>query len=436
MGNVSTSTEILRTRDVVLLRYLLIIAVSYLVVSQRETATVPVATAGLVAAALTSNVLLGWLGPGSIRGWQIAAIVVVDTLWISAGMALVGRVSTEFFFLYFFVLFFAALAENLLLMLVGVGAASAAYLWVVARLYPGSVWEQSHLLQITFLFSAALCYGVLVNRTRTERRHAEIVEASDQARTELLATLAHDIGGPTHAISMGVETIQETLDHGGAAEARPLVVSIARNTRYLNQLVQHFMQYARLRAGRYRLEPMRVAVNAVVERAAAQHELAAQARGVALRLELAPLPTAVLDELGLERMVDNLVANAIRHSDPGSTVLVTTAPEREGVRITVGDSGAGIGPEVQAQLDRPFVEAPRTHGGVGLGLFIVRSIVEAHGGSFAIESKPGGGVRCQVWLPLVVEAARTTGFPPKDPAARSGVPPSAPDSSPRGPTPT
>jgi signal transduction histidine kinase len=397
-------------REFVLLRYVLIIAVSALMITQHGIGAVSSTTAVLVAAALASNVILNSLRPGRLSIWQIAGvIVVIDTLWISASLTTIGRVSGEFFFLYFFVLFFAALAENLVLMLVGVIGVSAAYLWVLAHLYPGSIWTEAYLLQIAFLFSAALFYGVLINRARFHRRRADLIEASDRARTELLATLAHDIGGPAQAITLGVEALQEKLgtdEEGG--EARSLFGTVTRNSRYLNQLMQHFMEYARLRAGRYRLNPTQLSVNAVVERVAGQYEHQARLRGVRLELSLGAVPPAILDELCLARILDNLIGNAVRHTEPGTAVVVETAPEADGFRIVVGDSGHGLEPDQQKEIGDPFVDAVRTHGGVGLGLFIVRSLAEAHGGALTADSQPGRGARFTVRLPRVAVTAHSS----------------------------
>jgi signal transduction histidine kinase len=389
-------------KDVVLLRYVLIIAVSYLVIAQHESGAVSPAAACLVAAALASNVILGWVRPRRFSPLQVAGIIVVgDTIWISLALALIGHLSGEFFFLYFFVLFFAALAENLVLMLVGVLAASGAYMWVLGHLHPGSVWTQAHLLQIAFLFSAALFYGILVNRTRVQRREAELMEAADRERTELLASLAHDIGGPAHVITLGIEALKGTMEPDENRELGWLLSSVSRNSRYLGDLVSHFLEYSRLRSGRYQLKPGAVSVRNVIASIVQQNAVNAQARGVALRLAVDEIPPAVADELALVRIIQNLIGNALRYSESGTTISIEASLDDEMIRITVGDSGPGIAPEQRAQIGQPFVAAPRTHNGAGLGLFIVRSLVEAHGGSLAILSEAGKGTMFTVRIPFV-----------------------------------
>lgn len=390
-------------REFVLLRYVLIIAVSYLVLSQGAAGVVSPAAAMYIAGALASNVLLGWL-PERLTAMQVTGLVVfADTIGISVSLALIGHVSSEFFFLYFFVLFFAALAESLVLMLVGVMAASGAYLWVLSRLRQESVWTQQHILQVTFLFSAALFYGVLVNRARQRRNEAELMEATDRDRTQLLATIAHDIGGPVHVIGLGVESLTETFEHEHpTADVSSLFAAISRNSSYLKQLAARFVEYSRLRAGHLEFKPTKISIGAVIERVAAQLEGEAHERGVDLTLSIAAMPTATLDELALTRTLSNLIGNALRYSQRGSPVTIDAHLDSTNeIVITVGDSGPGMAPAQRADVGKPFVTTAQAQGGSGLGLFIVRTLVEAQGGSLATVSEGGKGTRFTIRLPLV-----------------------------------
>src|SRR6266403_1706290 len=342
-------------RDLVLLRYVLIIAVSYLVISRRDTgAMVSPAAAILVASALMSNVALGWTDWRRVRFVHLAAVVAV----------------------------------------------SGAYLWVLTRLYPGDVWTEDHLLQLTFLFSAAVFYGVLDSRARQSRRAAEVLEATDRERTELLATLAHDIGGPAHIIGFGAETLARQTAASDAT-MRPLLDAIVRNSRVLTQLTERFLEYSRIRTRRFDLDPTPVVVAAVAERVAAQYELDARTRGVTLAVTSEPIPTALLDELALTRVLGNVVGNAIRYCEDGATVEISVALEADVIAIVVRDTGRGMTAEQRATIGRPFVAPTDATSGSGLGLFIVRSLVEAHGGSMTTASEHGRGTEITLRLPFV-----------------------------------
>jgi cell cycle sensor histidine kinase DivJ len=144
-------------------------------------------------------------------------------------------------------------------------------------------------------------------------------------------------------------------------------------------------------------------MGALIDQVVAQHAMQADARGVTLRAEVEPIPDAMLDELALVRILSNLVGNALRYSEAGSAVVITAALDGDAIRLEVGDSGPGIGAEQRAQIGQPYVAAPRTHGGAGLGLYIVRSLVEAHGGSLVTISEAGKGTRFTVRLPLAAD---------------------------------
>ncbi len=404
-------STVIQLRELVLLRYVLVIAVAYLVVEEHANAPgqailIPVSVGVAVAAALASNVLLAMLPPATFTRWRVATfIVVIDTVWISTMVAFFGHADTDVLFLYFFVIFFAALAENLLLMLVGIVGTGAAYLWVLMRLHAGPIWTAPVLLRLTFLFSAGLFYGVLATRARSEHRRAEIAESNDRERTEILASIAHDIEGPASVISLGVDTVREKLDAGDAVEVPALLAMVGRNVGQLTQLAREFMEYAQMSGGRHSLHPVPLSVEDVLAMVAAQYAHRARQSKVTLTVASEPMPQATLDELALVRILGNLVGNAIRHSPVGGEVRLEARPAGDGIRLIVSDRGPGLGESQRRHFGEAFVDAPRSHGGVGLGLFIVRSLVEAQGGALACESEPGRGTRIFIWLPLVAASS-------------------------------
>jgi signal transduction histidine kinase len=114
------------------------------------------------------------------------------------------------------------------------------------------------------------------------------------------------------------------------------------------------------------------------------------------------LPLAVGDGARLEQVVSNLVTNAFKHSPPGASVAVAAAADTARVRITVTDTGTGIEPEFLPHIFEPFTQAASVTGrrdGLGLGLYIVRGLVDAMGGAIEAESTPGRGSSFTVWLP-------------------------------------
>lgn len=165
-------------RALLLLRYTLIVATAYLLLVEEHFALPPIWTILVVVAALASNVVIAQL-PARVTGATSfgAALVLVDTVWITALLLHSGRFNAEFFFLYFFVLLLAAIGENLRLIVVGAVAVCGAYIYVLTAT-GGSweLWSSPSLIRIPFLFTAAAFYGYQVERTRSERGRAESVD--------------------------------------------------------------------------------------------------------------------------------------------------------------------------------------------------------------------------------------------------------------------
>jgi signal transduction histidine kinase len=134
-------------------------------------------------------------------------------------------------------------------------------------------------------------------------------------------------------------------------------------------------------------------------------------------LELAVEPVvSQVDPAKVERIVENLLANADRHTTPDTPVWVKLARQDQGVLIAVEDAGAGVPPELRAALFEPFHQGPETptHApGVGIGLTLVARFAELHGGRAWVEDRPGGGSSFRVLLPDPPAAAAATALPPE-----------------------
>jgi signal transduction histidine kinase len=235
---------------------------------------------------------------------------------------------------------------------------------------------------------------------------AEEVRASDRARRQLLADVSHELMTPLTAMRGYVETLtMPGLAIDEATRARYLGI-VEQETARLERIVQDLLDLARLEDGGGAFEPQDVPVESLFGRVLARHEQVARGRQVALAASIAPGgELAFGDPLRLEQALQNLAANALRHTPAGGTVELRAEPaDADGfVLITVHDTGEGIPPEHLASIfDRFYkVDAARGAGagGSGLGLSIVKAIVERHGGSVRAESAPGAGTTMRVLLP-------------------------------------
>src|SRR5712692_5518415 len=154
-----------------LLRYMFIVASSYLLVFQAPDRPVSPPVAAMIAVALASNVALSFVPARHVFAWYLEApLLVADTLWVSWALHATGSAGQEFFLLYFFVLFLAMLSENLPVMLVGTTVVSAANLYFASA---GATCTSAHVLRVVFFYMVALFYGYVLSQIRHERARAD-----------------------------------------------------------------------------------------------------------------------------------------------------------------------------------------------------------------------------------------------------------------------
>jgi PAS domain S-box-containing protein len=253
----------------------------------------------------------------------------------------------------------------------------------------------------------------------SERKRAE--EAKDQ----FLAMLAHELRNPLAAIITSLGLLRMTgVD--GARAARALEV-IERQSRHLTRLVDDLLDVSRITRGKIELRRQPLDLRDVAQAAVADGRAAATAAGVELELEVAEAPLPVDgDPTRLAQVLSNLLSNAVKFSERGGRVrVVARADGDDAVQVTVRDQGIGITPELLPDLFRPFVQADRSldrsRGGLGLGLAVVKGIVELHGGSVtATSAGPGRGAELALRLPRFAGAIPAA--PAREGPSRQGPP--------------
>ena len=229
-------------------------------------------------------------------------------------------------------------------------------------------------------------------------------EAANRAKDEFLATLSHELRSPLGAI-LTWTTLLRTSDVPPAQRARALE-AIERNTRLQVKLIDDLLDVSRIISGKMALEIGLVELTAVVDGALESVRPGAEAKGVTIVARIDPAAGPVSgDAARLQQVVWNLLSNAVKFTPRGGRVTITVEHVEPNVRIRVADTGAGIEPAFLPHMFERFRQADtsttRTQGGLGLGLAIVRHLVELHGGSVEAESDgPGRGSTFTVVLPL------------------------------------
>jgi signal transduction histidine kinase/CheY-like chemotaxis protein len=266
---------------------------------------------------------------------------------------------------------------------------------------------------------------------RARRRQYEAQQAI-QHRDQFLAMLAHELRNPLAAISLASEAERQKQtpppDQAPAARGSDVMTIISRQARHLSRLVDNLLDVARMTSGKVMLERVVLDLNDVLTRCLQSQQMSARERGLQLVGKPWPAPQLVRgDAVRLEEVLSNLVSNAIQHCPAGSHVEVSLHPEGQRCVLSVRDEGVGIGPELLPRVFDLFaqgdVSLDRSRGGLGVGLTIVKALVELHGGEVSAHSEgPGRGSTFTVQLPLLDTSAE-----PHAPSSRLGPnPPPSP----------
>lgn len=223
----------------------------------------------------------------------------------------------------------------------------------------------------------------------------------DELKNNLVATVAHEFRTPLTSLQMAIHLcVEQTV--GPLTEKQADLLHAAReDCARLQAIVDELLDLSRIQAGRVELHKEPLDAEAAVKRALEAHRHLAEERKVSLRSELLPgIGQVAADAERVQLVFGNLLTNAVRHGPEGSTVAVRAAVAGGEVRFEVRDSGPGIPPEYQQAVFEKFFRMPGgPPGGAGLGLFIAKELVEAHGGRIGVESKPGDGATFWFTLP-------------------------------------
>lgn len=288
-------------------------------------------------------------------------------------------------------------------------AAIAGLFWAALRLLGPAA-----LLLVPLLYAVHLAYRQYVTLLTEQRKanrellqlKAELEEAS-RRKDEFLAMLGHELRNPLAAINSAHFLMERQLPTEGPFRRQYEI--IGRQAQHLKRLVDDLLETSRITQGKLELRREPIDLVEALERATRTVRALLDARQHELRLFAAGEPLLVdADPTRIEQVFVNLITNAAKYSEPGGSITISTARTGAMVEVRVRDTGVGIAPELLPHIFDLFVQdarsLDRSQGGLGIGLTLVKQLVELHGGVVAAESAGvGQGSEFVVWLPLRAE---------------------------------
>jgi signal transduction histidine kinase len=425
------------------LRYVFVIAVGYLLIFARPGPVAPV-RALAVAGALAWNIALSLVPARVLLAPAIAApLLAADAAWVAWALRVSGTAAPDFFVLYFFVLLLAAVGEKPGMVVLGAVIASGVAILTSSK-HVG--WTPAVLLRIVVIFTAALFYGHVLGRIRSERQRgdrnaewvrtleAQVVErsaalhrlykaarAASDAKSDFMASLSHEVRTPLHIIIGYSEMLID-----GAASTPAEGATLGRRVRSAAtgflRLVDDLLEISRLESGRVHVDLHPLGVAQFVEELR-QRGWLSPLSGVQVYWDSDPGPAIVeTDATKLQVILTNLLTNALKYTRAGEIrVGVRALPTGQRVEFQIADTGPGMSETELARVRDPFHESRQGHdvSGIGLGLAIVYRYAALLGAEVSVQSEVGRGTSFVVAVPCRMTERAADASP--DAAAAGGL---------------
>jgi signal transduction histidine kinase len=256
--------------------------------------------------------------------------------------------------------------------------------------------------------AAAHAQAALIVRLEESRREAE---TANQAKSTFLAIMSHELRTPLNAIIGFADVIRtEALGPIDNARYREYISDIRDSGAHLLELINKILDLSKIEAGKFELAPQRLSTEPAIRSVLRLFREQATSAGVRLELTVHASACSIrADERALKQMLINLISNALKFAPRGSTIEVAATAAEDGTEISVSDRGIGIAPEDIDTAVAPFSQLgdpmTRRHEGTGLGLSLVKALIELHGGWLRIDSAPGRGTRVRLQFPAPVQTA-------------------------------
>jgi signal transduction histidine kinase len=432
-------------RVFVLLRYVLMIAAAYLFLFEGNNDP-PLVCILLIVAALASNIFLSSiLRKMSLQARAVGLVVCGDIGWLILGLWYKGGFDADIYIVYFFVLLLAAMGQRLTLVIgAGLLLSGVDMTYLAMKGDHNLIWTSSALIRVPFIFVVSVFYGHIAEKVRREQQNALMekelaermarvihnqltdlrqqaqdlqksydqmknqaaeLEKSNKAKDEFLSVVSHELRTPISLISGYAEMIRAKMIGEINSDQERALIKIKRHSGELLTIVDTILEATKIDAGASQVEVHEFSLIDLLDGMRSNYTIPLGKEVTLSWYYGSDLPLVTSDRVKLKHILDNLINNAIKFTETGHIILSARhLRERKAVELKVTDTGIGIPTEALPFIFDKFYQADgsqtRAHGGVGLGLHIVKKFTELLGASIEVESERNKGSTFTVTLPL------------------------------------
>ncbi|MFI6877909.1 ATP-binding protein [Streptomyces sp. NPDC050400] len=244
-----------------------------------------------------------------------------------------------------------------------------------------------------------------VRRVVVQIRDTEARRRTERSHAELIATVAHELRSPLTSVKGFTATLLAKWERFTDEQKRLMLETVDADANRVTRLIAELLDISRIDSGRLEVRRQPVDIGAAVSRHIQAHVASGRPADRFLLRVGHPLPDLWADPDKVDQVLSNLLENAVRHGE--GTVTIDVEPSQSGTSVTVSDEGPGIPEESMNRVFTRFWRGSK-RGGTGLGLYIVKGIVEAHGGTITVGRAPGGGAQFRFMLPVGAPAYLTS----------------------------
>jgi signal transduction histidine kinase len=387
-----------------------VIICSYLLVNSRGDYLAPTIIHGLLLFYILSNTTLYFIDDRLFSSqWFHTSLVTFDTLFITASLIITGQIASDFYLAYFLIIILCCICQEFRWVVVVAVLAPILYGYILFR--STEVYDPSIYLRLPFLFVISLFYGYFALAARGEKVLREQAEQEIQnmvrvnrAKSEFLTVVSHELRTPLHAAIAFTSMIQAGVFGEINPKQDEALGKVIGHGKDLLTMIESLLEASRIEAGAVKVESQVASLGNLLEELKAAYSVPVD-KGLTLiwdyPLELPPMK---IDRGKLKHILQNLINNAIKFTEKGCvTISVRHFPAAQTVKFQVADTGIGILQEALPVIFEKFRQMhtsdTRSHGGIGLGLFIVKKFTDLLGGTVEVESEVGKGSTFTVTIP-------------------------------------